>query len=231
MKKYRAGSFTLIELLVVISIIAILAGMLLPALGKARDKARGIKCVSNLSQIYKAYVFYSDDHKEYILPTCGEVNSWSGKSWTKRIEEGKYIPNIRNVGIRCPSIKLQNPSSDNEHYGAMLYSNGSKLYRPRYVGLSQPGGPAQSTEVKPEKFMLLMDSLAYGRSEIYIVWTGMSSWDYGRTIHLRHSRRANIATASGNVVSDTVDEIGNHFLAGGAAANRFILCSLLPAPQ
>ena len=75
LKKYNLANFTLIELLIVIAIIAILSGMLLPALNKARGKARAIQCLSNFKQIYLGAMGYTDTNNGYLPGTF----FWSGQ--------------------------------------------------------------------------------------------------------------------------------------------------------
>ncbi len=220
--------FTLIELLIVVAIIAILAGMLLPALNKAREMAYKISCVNSMSSLGKAYIMYTGDYNSMVPWMVGK-RIWSGGNpdigllasylnlnnpyslhiGQRAHRNGQADKPIERLSVSCPVLdryELLDPIAGTSGYG---YNN--QIYMP---GSLNPAGtpndqlrPVASKDFKvPSKTALFMETLRQDR----IAHIGQLT-----TLRFSHANNNNVIFADSHV--DSVRYMSPFIMNNGAS--------------
>lgn len=215
-KTLRGWRFTLIELLLIVAIITILASILLPALGKAKERARRIECVGNLRQCIIATASYANDY-EGLAPSYYQ-GPYMGQSWRWLgfLVKGNYLKSYM-AGL-CP-VELENPRSINPQLGTNLetqtFSYGMRTKLGVWYKITREKNPGNTP--------VYLDSI------YFMTWTGYNKWvpasyintesipanDERRVVHIRHINIANVAFADGHAEGARPERLKECGITGG----------------
>jgi len=122
--RHSVRAFTLVELLVVVGIIAVLIALLLPALGKAREQARRVNCMSNMRQLTAAWLAYAQANKGQLVPAENNAGAWADAGNTDdAIVAGLLYPWVPDPRVyRCPNDPVQ---KNERSYSINTFCNGA----------------------------------------------------------------------------------------------------------